>query len=249
MLKRAGFDPRSHAGKALMDTLENFPRDELFHTPLDELAPTAVAVMHARERRQVKIFIRQDTYGRYVTALVYLPRDRYNTAVRERFARILKEELGGDSVEFSVRMGESATANVHFVVHPPQGGSIREVDTAELERRLADASRSWRDDFVSAAMAEYGDDRGAAPRAHLRRLVPRGLQGGLQPRRSGPPTSGSLDRLGDEGIDLRLYGDGRAAAAKGGSRSSAPARRCRCRRCCRCCRRWAWRSSTSGPTS
>jgi glutamate dehydrogenase len=83
VLKRSGFDPRSHAGKALMDTLETYPRDELLHTPVDELAPMAEAAMHARERRAVRMFIRKDTYGRYVSVLVYLPRDRYNTGVRE----------------------------------------------------------------------------------------------------------------------------------------------------------------------
>ena len=123
VLRRIGFDPRSHAGKALMDTLETYPRDELFQTPVDELAPMAEAVMHARERRQVRMFLRRDTYGRYVSVLVYLPRDRYSTSVREKFGAILKEELGGESIEFSARVGESTTANVHFVVHPPQGSA------------------------------------------------------------------------------------------------------------------------------
>ena len=86
VMRHAGFDPRSHAGKALMDTLENYPRDELFHTSPDELAPVAQDVMSARERRQLRAFVRRDTYGRYVSVLVYLPRDRYSTAVRERFA-------------------------------------------------------------------------------------------------------------------------------------------------------------------
>ncbi len=204
VLKRAGFDPRSHAGKALMDTLENFPRDELFHTPIDELASTAVQVMQARERRQVKIFIRQDTYGRYVTALVYLPRDRYNTSVRERFSRILQEQLGGEHVEFSVRLGESATAAVHFVVHPPQGQDIREVDPAELERLLAEASRSWRDDFVVAAMAELGEDRGAALARTYGDSFPEAYKEDF-PAAIGAADLGLLDGLGEEGIDIRLY--------------------------------------------
>ena len=161
VLRRIGFDPRSHAGKALMDTLETYPRDELFHTPVDELAPIAEAVMHARERRQLRMFIRRDTYGRYVSVLVYLPRDRYNTNVRERFSAILKERLGGASVEFSARVTESTTANVHFVIHPPAGGVIADVDVPDLERRLTEASRSWRDDFATAVMSEYGEESGA----------------------------------------------------------------------------------------
>ncbi|GAB3255435.1 NAD-glutamate dehydrogenase [Nocardioides dilutus] len=160
VLKRSGFDPRSHAGKALMATLETYPRDELFHTPVDELAPMAEAAMAAGERRAVRMLIRRDTYGRYVSVIVYLPRDRYNTAVRERFARILQEQLHGESIEFTVRINESTTARVHFVVHLPKGDEIPDVDTADLERRLAEASRSWRDDFVTAVIAEYGEEVG-----------------------------------------------------------------------------------------
>ena len=86
MIDRAGFDPHSHTGKALLDVLETYPRDELFQTPIDELVPIAEAVLHTRERRQVRLFVRRDTYGRYLSCLVYLPRDRYTTAVRERIA-------------------------------------------------------------------------------------------------------------------------------------------------------------------
>src|SRR5215210_6819412 len=111
------------------------------------------------------MFIRRDTYGRYVSVLVYLPRDRYNTGVRERFERILQEQLNGESVEFTVRINESTTARVHFVVHLPKGAAldgqgIPDVDTVELERRLTDASRSWRDDFTQAVIAEYGEEVG-----------------------------------------------------------------------------------------
>ena len=136
VLRRIGFSPNSHDGKALMDTLETYPRDELFHTTVDELAPMAEQAMHARERRQLRLFIRRDTYGRYVSVLVYLPRDRYNTTVREKFSQILKDRLGGDTVEFTVRLTESTTARVHFVVHPPKGATILEVDAADLERQI-----------------------------------------------------------------------------------------------------------------
>ncbi|QVT81225.1 NAD-specific glutamate dehydrogenase [Nocardioides aquaticus] len=161
VLARSGFDRRSHAGKALMDTLETYPRDELFHTDVDELAPLVEAAMHARERRALRMFVRRDTYGRYVSVLVYLPRDRYNTVVRQRFAEILQQHLGADSVEFTVRINESTTARVHFVAHMPAGATIPEIETAELERRLGEASRSWRDDFVAAVLTEYGEEVGS----------------------------------------------------------------------------------------
>nr|WP_246416109.1 NAD-glutamate dehydrogenase [Nocardioides luti] len=205
VLKRIGFSPQSHDGKALMDTLETYPRDELFHTSVDELAPMAEAAMHARERRQLRVFVRRDTYGRYVSVLVYLPRDRYNTAVRERFSEILKERLGGDSVEFTVRLTESTTARVHFVVHPAKGATIPEVDTGDLERRLSEASRSWRDDFTSAVMAEYGEEAGTSLGRRYLDSFPEAYKEDFAAR-IGAFDLGRLEGIeGDEGIDLSLY--------------------------------------------
>jgi glutamate dehydrogenase len=212
VLKRSGFDPRSHAGKALMDTLETYPRDELLHTPVDELAPMAEAAMHARERRAVRMFIRRDTYGRYVSVLVYLPRDRYNTGVRERFARILQDQLHGESVEFTVRINESTTARVHFVVHLPKAeehGAIPEVDTAELERRLTDASRSWRDDFTQAVIAEYGEEVGTILGRRYADSFPEAYKEDF-PARTASVDLGRLEAIRPDGpdgsgLDLSLY--------------------------------------------
>ncbi len=205
VLKRSGFDLRSHAGKALMDTLETYPRDELFHTPVDELAPLVEAAMHARERRALRIFIRPDTYGRYASVLVYLPRDRYNTAVREKFARILQDRLKGESVEFTVRINESTTARVHFVVRMPKGETIPDVDTSDLEKRLTEASRSWRDDFTAAVVAEYGEEHGAVLGRRFVDSFPEAYKEDFSPR----VASIDLGRLesieGDEGLDLSLY--------------------------------------------
>ena len=205
VLKRSGFDPRSHAGKALMDTLETYPRDELFHTPIDELAPMAEAAMAAGERRAVRMLIRRDTYGRYVSVIVYLPRDRYNTTVRERFARILQERLNGESTEFTVRINESTTARVHFVVHLPKGDDIPDVDTADLERRLTEASRSWRDDFQAAVIAEYGEEVGTILGRRYVDSFPEAYKEDFTARTAAVDL-GRLESIqGEEGVGLSLY--------------------------------------------
>ncbi|MCW2814259.1 MAG: gdhB 2, partial [Nocardioides sp.] len=214
VLADSGYDPQSHAGKALLDTLETYPRDDLFHTPVEELGPLAEAAMQARERRAVRMFVRKDTYGRYVSVLVYLPRDRYNTSVREKFVQILKDRFGAESVEFNVRINESTTARVHFVVRQPTGQGIPAIDTADLERRLAEASRSWRDDFTTAVIAEYGEEVGAILGRRYLDSFPEAYKEDFAPRTA----SVDLGRLegipGDEGIDHSLYQDLDAGAGE-----------------------------------
>ncbi len=207
VLRRSGFDPQSHAGKALLDTLETYPRDDLFHTPVEELGPLATAAMQARERRAVRMFIRSDTYGRYVSVLVYLPRDRYNTSVREKFVEILRERLGADSVEFNVRINESTTARVHFVVRMPTGSTIPEIDTADLERRLADASRSWRDDFTSSVIAEYGEEVGAILGRRYLDSFPEAYKEDFSARTASVDLGRLEAIVGEEGLDHSLYQD------------------------------------------
>jgi glutamate dehydrogenase len=204
VLDLLGLDWRSHAGKALIDTLETYPRDELFHTPVEELASMAERVMETRGRRQLRIFVRRDTYARYVSVLVFLPRDRYNTTVRERFSEILRESFGGDSIEFTVRMSESTTARVHFVVHPAHGEKIPEVDVPELERRLADASRSWRDDFTAATITEFGEDVGSRLARSFESSFPEAYKEDFSAA-TGALDLARLEALGDSGTDLSLF--------------------------------------------
>ena len=101
VLEGAGFSPNSHDGRDLLQILETYPRDELFQTPVDELRSIVTSVLYLQERRRLRLYLRQDEYGRYYSALVYLPRDRYTTDVRLRLIDILKEELGGTSVDFT----------------------------------------------------------------------------------------------------------------------------------------------------
>jgi glutamate dehydrogenase len=207
VLEVSGYDAMSHAGKAMMDVLETYPRDEIFQTPVDELAPIAASVMHTRERRQLKLFLRKDTYDRFWSCLVYLPRDRYNTIVRERIAGILKEQLHGDSLEYTAHIGDSFAARLHFVIRPAAGQSIGgvDVDVPDLERRCADAARSWRDDLTAAVIADYGEEQGARLSRHYADSFPEAYKEDYPPR-TGAADLGRLEKIEDDRtIGLSLY--------------------------------------------
>ena len=148
VLRLTGYHEQSHGGKAVVDALETYPRDELFQTPLDELASTVEKIAHLKERRQVRMFVRPDPYGRYLSCLVFLPRDRYTTAVRRRMEDLLLRRLGGSSVDYTARVTESVLARLHFVLRMPVGQPLGEIDVRGLEKELTLATRSWDDAFA-----------------------------------------------------------------------------------------------------
>ena len=89
MRERAGFVPGSHDDKALIEVIDTFPRDELFQIGVDDLYEIAVGILELGERQRVRLFMRTDRYERFVSCLVFIPRDRFNTANRIKIGEIL----------------------------------------------------------------------------------------------------------------------------------------------------------------
>ena len=146
VLERAGFPPASHSRKALIDILQTYPRDELLQISEDELFQIATGILHLGERQRLRLFVRRDAYGRYLSCLVYVPRDVYNTENRLKIEAILLRELGGVSVDWDVRLTESVLARVHFVVYADPAHP-REYEVERLEAQVAQATRSWSEDL------------------------------------------------------------------------------------------------------
>ena len=157
VLDRGGFSPDSHSGKDLLQILQTYPRDELFEIELDDLYTIAVAVMQLQERRRTRLFLRVDDFGRYVSCLVFLPRERYITKVRREIEEILRTAIGGSTVDFTARVSESVLARLHFVIRVPAGAGVPELDPVALEGRLVAATRSWDDDFAAVATEVVGE--------------------------------------------------------------------------------------------
>ncbi|MET9895200.1 NAD-glutamate dehydrogenase [Streptomyces sp. NPDC006465] len=210
VLRGAGFSPNSHDGRDLLQILETYPRDELFQTPADELRAIVTSVLYLQERRRLRLYLRQDEYGRYYSALVYLPRDRYTTGVRLRIIDILKEELNGTSVDFTAWNTESILSRLHFVVRVEPGTELPQLsdtDKERIEARLVEAARSWADGFAEALTAECGEERAAELLRRYGNAFPEGYKADHSPR-SAVADLVHLQALGQEGskdFALSLY--------------------------------------------
>ncbi|MGX5656430.1 NAD-glutamate dehydrogenase, partial [Geodermatophilus nigrescens] len=162
VVEGSGVPADSHTGKTLVGVLETLPRDELFQASAGELLPVAMSVLYLQERRQTRLFLRRDPYGRFWSALVYLPRDRYTTEVRLAMQQELLSRLGGRDIEFSAHVTESVLARLHFVVRVPvaRGGvpALSDVDVDALQHGLSAVARSWTDDLADALAERHGAD-------------------------------------------------------------------------------------------
>jgi glutamate dehydrogenase len=201
VIELSGYNEHSHGGKAIMDVLETYPRDELFQTPLPELAAIVEKVAHLKERRQVRMFVRRDPYGRYLSCLIYLPRDRYTTSVRRRMEGVLLRALGGASMEYTARVTESVLARLHFVVRMAVGEAMGEVEIRPLERELTLATRSWDDEFADLIVEMDNADRLTT----LARALPEGYKEDYTSRQAVKDLSALLALKGEHDMSMAMY--------------------------------------------
>jgi len=162
IIERSGLSPRSHSGKDLMAILETYPRDELFQIATEDLYRSVMGVLRLAGRRQLRLFVRRDAYGRFISCLVYLPRDRFTTANRLKIQDILLRELNGVGVDYTTRVSESMLARVHFIVRTDPANPPGVLDVEALTEQLAEATRLWDDDFRLVLEKMLGEESAKA---------------------------------------------------------------------------------------
>lgn len=194
----------SHAGKALLHILETFPRDELFQASTEELFRTATGVQQLQERQHVKVFIRRDGFGRYFSCLIYVPRDRYNTQVREKIQGLLKHRLNGTEVESSAQISESVLARVHMIVRTTPW-QFPEYDIQAIEDELEEIVRSWQDKLSDAAVDMYGEEHGLKLFHRYGEFLPAAYREDVKPKAAAFDL-GKMDGLvSEQSLHMSLY--------------------------------------------
>ena len=206
VLELSGMAADSHDGKEVAEVLDFYPREELFMTSASDLAEITAGVHVLRERRQTRLFLRKDLYGRYVSCLIYLPRDRYTTKVRLRAQEILQRAFGASQVDYSVLVGESPVARLHMVVRADRGRQLPDADPAELERAVADAVRSWDDDMTDEMVTAFGPERARELMTQVGPAIPENYKTDVPPSAAITDFARILElRDSDRTIDFELW--------------------------------------------
>lgn len=159
VLKRSGFDRRSHNGKELMQIMNDLPRDELILSSEEELLALSMGVFSLHDRRRIRLLYRQDRCNQFATFLYYVPRDIFNTALRVQVQEILSKACVSSEAEFTTTFSESILARVQFVLRLDPDKPV-EVNLAELETEIINVSRDWGDELHTALMDSCGEEQG-----------------------------------------------------------------------------------------
>ncbi len=153
------FAKGTHAYKAVLNILETYPRDELVQARENELLEVAMGVLQIQERDMCRLFVRKDAYGRFLSCMVYVPRERYNTALRRETQAILANAFNSDvKVEFTTYFSESTLARTHYTVRVTDNNI--EFNVKDIENNLIEAARTWEDKLQSALLESAGEARG-----------------------------------------------------------------------------------------
>lgn len=160
VLERTAFSPTGHSGKALLNILETLPRDDLFQASVDELYDLSMGILHLQERQRARLFVRKDSYNRYYSCLVYIPRDVFHTDLRVKIQGILVDAFDGvDSTFTTLFSEESILARIHIVVRVDPNKEL-DVDYSELEKFVIAMARSWQDDLRTSLVDYFGEAKG-----------------------------------------------------------------------------------------
>jgi len=143
----------------LVNLLDTMPRDDMFHASEKELQQVAVGIYQMQERPNLRFFIRKDVFGAFFSCLVYVPRERFNSELREQIQNVLVESLGGHSVTFFTHFSESILARIHFIIRVSKISDIK-INPSLIEQKLIDTARTWQDDLKEVLFSHYGEEDG-----------------------------------------------------------------------------------------
>lgn len=159
VLEMSDFAKGTHAYKAVLNILETYPRDELVQAQDRELLEVAMGVLHIQERDMCRVFVREDTYGRFFSCMVYVPKERYNTALRRETQHILANAFGSkEEVEFTTYFSESSLARTQYIVRVSNNNV--DYNVKNIENNLVEASRTWEDKLQATLLESTGEVRG-----------------------------------------------------------------------------------------
>lgn len=165
------FPPNSHNGKEVVHILETLPRDDLFQATHEELLELTMGILQLQERKRIRLFIRKDSFGRYFSCLVYVPREIFTTELCYSMQEVLMYSLDGLESTFTTYFSDSVLARIHYLIRVNPKNTI-EYNVKKIEQKLVAVARSWTDELKTHLIHEFGEAEGLQHYTKYRKAFP-----------------------------------------------------------------------------
>jgi glutamate dehydrogenase len=201
-----GLSPQWHDGKTLITIINSIPRDELFYMEEDQIYNISQNTLNMNDQHSLTLSIRPDLYGRYVTVIVFLAKERYSVALKGRMHKILEHQLKGKISSDNVLLGELDYARLIFVINFPHPCSVT-YNQAEIEKALLEAAQSWEDYLERLINSRYDEEDTATLLARYQNAFPSSYVDVFKPEQAVVDID-YIEKITDENpINLYLYKD------------------------------------------
>lgn len=198
------FDASDHSGKELLQLLAVYPRDVLFQVEAEELYQIVLRTMHCQERQKICLFLRHDAFGRFLTVLVYVPREIYNTSLRLKIQQLLLAQTQGLDIEFNTYVSESPMARTLFNIKIDPANTPK-LDARRLEQAVIQIASSWTDDFEESLLENYGEEQGSFYINRYRQAFSSGYIDAFSPARAALDVAHLERVVQGQGLSMSFY--------------------------------------------
>ena len=203
--ERARIVKGGHVDRSIVNILDNYPRDELLRLDEQGLYDVVLGIMRLGERQRFRLIVNRDRFERFVSCLIFAPRDRYNTELRQKWEALLMQAFAGTSAEFDVSFTASVLVRVLMIVRTTPGEVIPDFDVRALEQRLEAATRRWEDDLRTALAAHLGEARANPLWQRFAKGIPAAYREDVPPRNAVADLEMAARTLADDTLGMHLY--------------------------------------------
>ena len=183
IFRLSSFSPDSYDGRMLSHIIDTFDVDDFMHADPENLFELVFEVFQIRERPLIKLFAIPDLFGHFYSCYVYVPRDIFNSNLREKIQQVLLKSFCGQSIEFETKFSESILARIHFVIRGPKL-KFKNIDLDEVEEKIRIVSRNWIDEFHDMLNEHMGEECGSIQYSSYRKAFSHTYQEFYTPRQA-----------------------------------------------------------------
>lgn len=162
VMEKSQLKPSSHAGKTLLNILETLPRNDLIQANEDELLEMSMGIYHMQDRRRLRMFTRMDVYGRFISCLVYVPRENISSQLSQALQAVLADGFKAREIVATPQLIDTLMlARIHYIIYVDPAAP-HDYDYKKIEQKLIETARSWSDELYHALNENYGEEQSNA---------------------------------------------------------------------------------------